>query len=608
MMCSSIKNLAIIAHVDHGKTTLVDAMFRQSGLFRDNQKLETCAMDSNELERERGITILAKCTSFTWNGIKLNIVDTPGHADFGGEVERILSMVDGVLVLVDAAEGPMPQTKFVLSKALALGLNPIVVINKIDKSDARVSEVVDEVFNLFLALGANDTQLDFPILYASGRDGWAIKNFEADERKDLTPLLETIVQHIPDAKTEEGSFRMLVTMLEYDQYLGRVLTGKILSGTARINDAVHALRPGIEKDIEQSRLTKLLTFEGLKRIPVEEAMAGDIVAIAGLTQATVADTICAIDITEPLHSLPIDPPTISMTFAVNDSPLAGKEGKSLTSRVIGDRLFREAEGNVSITVKKSTQEESYEVAGRGELQLGVLIETMRREGFELSIGRPRVLMHKDEAGNDLEPMEELFVDIDDEFTGAVVDKLIQRKGEMVDMRPSGTVGKTRIKFIIPTRGLIGYYGEFLTDTRGSGVMNRSFHSYGPYKGPIAERERGVLISVADGKAVPYALFFLKDRGTLFIHPGDPVYTGMIIGENSRENELEVNPMKEKQLSNCRAAGKDENIKIPNPREMSLEQAIAYIQSDEQVEVTPKSIRLRKKYLDSNTRKKLSRAK
>ena len=602
-----IKNLAIIAHVDHGKTTLVDAMFKQSGLFRDNQKLETCAMDSNELERERGITILAKCTSFTWKNTKLNIVDTPGHADFGGEVERILSMVDGVLVLVDAAEGPMPQTKFVLSKALALGLNPIVVINKKDKSDARVSEVVDEVFNLFLALGANDKQLDFPILYASGRSGWAVKNLERDERKGLAPLLDTVLEYVPDAKTEEGPFRMLVTMLEYDQYLGRVLTGKILSGTANINDVVHALRIGSDKDIEQARLTKLLTFEGLKRIPVETAQAGDIVAIAGLTKATVADTICSMEVTEPLKALPIDPPTISITFGVNDSPLAGKDGKSLTSRVIGDRLFREAEGNVSITVKKSQQEESYEVAGRGELQLGVLIETMRREGFELSIGRPKVLMIKDNNGNDLEPMEELYIDVDDEFTGVVVDKLIQRKGTMTDMRPSGTIGKTRIKFIIPTRGLIGYYGEFLTDTRGSGIMNRSFHSYDTYKGPIAEREHGVMISIADGKAIPYALFFLKDRGTLFVHPGDPVYNGMIIGEHSRENELEVNPTKEKQLSNCRAAGKDENIKIPNPRELSLEQAIAYIKSDEQVEVTPKSIRLRKKYLDSNLRKKMSKS-
>lgn len=606
-MSLNIKNLAIIAHVDHGKTTLVDALFKQSGLFRENQTIETCAMDSNELERERGITILAKCTSFNWKGVKLNIVDTPGHADFGGEVERILSMVDGVLVLVDAAEGPMPQTKFVLSKALALNLNPIVVINKIDKSDSRVSEVLDEVFELFIALGANDTQLDFPIIYASGRSGWAVKNLENDERKDMAPLLDAIIEHVPNATIEDGNdFKMLVTLLEYDQYLGRILTGKILSGTANINDAVHALRPGVTGEVERSRLTKLLSFKGLTRIPIESAQAGDIVAIAGLEKATVADTISSIEVETPLNSLPIDPPTISMTFSVNDSPLAGKEGKNLTSRVIGDRLFKEAEGNVSITVKKSAEEESYEVAGRGELQLGILIETMRREGFELSIGRPKVLFQKDkDTGETLEPIEEIFVDLDDEFTGTVVDKLIQRKGEMIDMRPSG-VGKTRIKFLIPTRGLIGYYGEFLTDTRGSGIMNRSFHSYAPHKGPIEERSRGALVSVANGKAVPYALFFLKDRGTLFVHPGDPVYEGMIIGEHSRENELEVNPTKEKQLSNCRAAGKDENIKLPNPREMSLEQAIAYIKNDERVEVTPKSIRLRKKYLDSITRKKMSR--
>jgi GTP-binding protein len=564
-------------------------------------------MDYNDLERERGITILAKCTSFVWNDVKLNIVDTPGHADFGGEVERILSMVDGVLVLVDAAEGPMPQTKFVVSKALALGLNPIVVINKIDKSDARVSQVVDEVFELFMALGANDKQLDFPILYASGRNGWAVKNLETDERKDLTPLLETILSYVPAPVVDINSpFKMLVTTLEYDQYLGRILTGKIISGTIQINDSVRALRPGFEGEVERSRLTKLLAFEGLKRIPIENAIAGDIIAIAGLEKATVADTIASIEVETPLQSLPIDPPTISMTFAVNDSPLAGKEGKNLTSRIIGERLFKEADGNVSIAVQKSQSEESYEVAGRGELQLGIIIETMRREGFELSIGRPKVLFHKDPTTREtLEPIEELYVDLDDEFTGIVIDKLIQRKGEMTDMRPSGG-GKTRIKFLIPTRGLIGYYGEFLTDTRGSGIMNRSFHSYAPHKGSIEGRNKGVLISIANGKAIPYALFFLKDRGALFVTPGDPVYEGMIIGENSRENDLEVNPTKEKQLSNCRAAGKDENIKLPNPRLMSLEQAIAYIQEDERVEVTPKSIRLRKKYLNSLTRKKMSR--
>ncbi|MDR3223990.1 MAG: translational GTPase TypA [Holosporales bacterium] len=606
-MSKNIKNLAIIAHVDHGKTTLVDALFKQSGLFRDNQQIETCAMDYNDLERERGITILAKCTSFSWRGTKLNIVDTPGHADFGGEVERILSMVDGVLVLVDASEGPMPQTKFVLSKALALKLNPIVVVNKIDKSDTRISEVLNEVFDLFIALGANDTQLDFPIIYSSGRGGWAVRNLENEERKDMAPLLDMIIEHIPDASiVEDEPFKMLVTMLEYDQYLGRILTGKILSGVANINDPVHVLRNGNSGEVERSRLTKLLTFEGLKRISIETAVAGDIIAIAGLEKATVADTISALDITTPIEAIPIDPPTISITFSVNDSPLAGKEGKNLTSRIIGDRLFKEAEGNVSISVKRSSHEESYEVAGRGELQLGILIETMRREGFELSIGRPNVLFHKDEnTGGVLEPIEELFVDLDDEFTGTVIDKLIQRKGEMIDMRPSG-VGKTRIKFLIPTRGLIGYYGEFLTDTRGSGIMNRSFHSYAPHKGLIEERNRGVLVSISSGKAVPYALFFLKERGTLFVNPSDPVYEGMIVGEHSRENELEVNPIKEKQLSNCRASGKDDNIKLPPPRQMSLEQAIAYIKNDERVEVTPKSIRLRKKYLDQATRKKMSR--
>jgi GTP-binding protein len=563
-------------------------------------------MDYNDLERERGITILAKCTSFVWNGTKLNIVDTPGHADFGGEVERILNMVDGVLVLVDAAEGPMPQTKFVLSKALALNLNPIVVVNKIDKSDARVSEVVDEVFELFMALGANDTQLDFQIIYASGRQGWAVNRLE-DERKDLTPLLDSIVANVKDASIiEDESFQMLVTMLEYDQYLGRILTGKILSGVANVNDPVHALRAG-DGIVEKSRLTKLMTFEGLSRIPVNTAVAGDIIAIAGLEKATVADTIASTEITTPIEATPIDPPTVSITFSVNDSPLAGKEGKKLTSRMIGDRLFKEAEGNVSIAVKRSDRDESYEVAGRGELQLGILIETMRREGFELSIGRPKVLLHNDEkTGELLEPLEELYIDLNDEFTGTVVEKIIQRKGEMTDMRPSG-FGKTRIKFLIPTRGLIGYYGEFLTDTRGSGVMNKSFHSYVPHKGTIDGRNKGVLVSVANGKAIPYALFFLKDRGTLFVSPGDPVYEGMIIGENSRENDLEVNPTKEKQLSNCRAAGKDENIKLPNPRLMSLEQAVAYIQNDEVVEVTPSSIRLRKKYLDANTRKKMSRS-
>lgn len=606
VLSSGFRNLAIIAHVDHGKTTLVDALFKQSGMFRDNQAMAECAMDYNDLERERGITILAKCTSFVWNDYKMNIVDTPGHADFGGEVERILSMVDGVLVLVDAAEGPMPQTKFVVSKALALGLNPIVIVNKIDKLDSRTDEVINEVFDLFVALGANDKQLDFPILYSSGRQGWAVRNLN-DERKDLAPLLETIVEHISEPEVDESKpFQMLVTMLETDQYLGRILTGKVLTGVAKVNDAVHAIRPehGV---VERARLTKLLAFEGLSRVPIDEAVAGDIIAIAGLEDATVGDTIASTEITEPLKSLPIDPPTISMTISVNDSPLAGKEGKKLTSRMIGDRLLKEAEGNVSISVSKSSENDSYEVAGRGELQLGILIETMRREGFEMSISRPKVLMKKDlETGKILEPIEELFIDVDDEFTGVIVEKIVKKKGELIDMRPSG-VGKTRLKFIVPTRGMIGYHGEFLTDTRGTGIMNRSFHSFEEYKGPIEGRQRGVLISTENGVAVAYALFFLKDRGILFVDPQEPVYVGMIVGEHSRGNDLDVNPTKAKQLSNMRASGKDDAIKLPPKRLMTLEQALSYIQEDEMVEVTPKSIRLRKRHLDQITRKRLSRA-
>lgn len=603
-MSKELRNLAIIAHVDHGKTTLVDAMFKQSGVFRDNQQVDTCAMDYNDLERERGITILAKCTSFMWKDIKFNIIDTPGHADFGGEVERILSMVDGVLLLVDAAEGPMPQTKFVLTKALSLGLKPIVVVNKIDKQDARVNEVIDEVFDLFVALGANEEQLDFPIIYASGRNGWAALSLE-DERKDLSPLLDKIVSHIPAPTVDENApFKMLVTMLDYDQYLGRVLTGKILSGTADVNESVHALHG--DKVVENAKLTKLLSFEGLKRIPIEHAQCGDIVAIAGLSTATVADTICSVSVTEPIKAIPVDPPTLSMVFSINDSPLGGQEGKKLTSRVIWDRLQKEAEGNISITIKKSDAQDCFEVSGRGELQLGILIETMRREGFELSISRPHVLYKTDEAtGAKLEPMEELYVDVDDEFTGPVVEKLTLRKGNMVDMRPSGS-GKTRLKFIIPTRGLIGYFSEFLTDTRGSGIMNRSFYGYEPYKGPIEDRNKGVLISNSNGAAVPYALFFLEERGTLFVNPGDPVYEGMIIGENNKGNDLDVNPTKTKQLTNMRASGKDDNIKLSPPRIITLEQALSYIQDDELVEVTPTCIRLRKKYLDAITRKKMSR--
>jgi GTP-binding protein len=604
---NTIRNLAIIAHVDHGKTTLVDALFRQSGVYRDNQRIAERAMDSNELEKERGITILAKCTSILWEDHRLNIVDTPGHADFGGEVERILSMVDGVLVLVDASEGPMPQTKFVVAKALRLGLKPIVVVNKADKPDARPYEVHEEVFDLFAALDATDEQLDFQTLYASAKEGWAIANLD-DPKTDLSPLFNAILNYVPVAQGDVNApFSMLVTTLEYDAYLGRILTGRILSGKAIVNMPLKAL--GREGNVlEQTRLTKLLAFRGLERLPIQEAEAGDIIAIAGFAKATVADTICAPEVIEPIYSQPIDPPTLAMTFCVNDSPYAGKEGKKVTSRMIRDRLMLESESNVSIKVSETQSTDAFEVAGRGELQLGVLIETMRREGFELAIGRPRVLFKTDEAtGQTLEPMEEVQIDVDDEFTGIVVEKMGQRKGEMLDMRPSGG-GKTRVTFIAPSRGLIGYQGEFMTDTRGTGIMSRLFHSYGPFKGPIGGRRNGVLISNATGSAVTYALGGLDDRGIMFITPGTAVYEGMIIGEHTRDNDLEVNVLKAKQLTNFRVSGKEETVRLTPPRLMTLEQAIAYIENDELVEVTPKSLRLRKALLDPNARKRADRTK
>jgi len=599
-----IRNIAIIAHVDHGKTTLVDALLRQSGTFRSNQQVAERAMDSNDLERERGITILAKCTSVVWKNTRLNIVDTPGHADFGGEVERILSMVDGVVVLVDAAEGPMPQTKFVVGKALKQGLKPIVLVNKVDRPDARVQEVHNEVFDLFAVLDATDEQLDFPTLFASGRNGWAAESLDAP-REDLSPLFELIVRHVePPKGDKDAPFAMLATTLEADPYLGRVLTGRILSGTAKVNMPVKSMgRDG--KVIEQGRLSKLLSFRGLERVPVEFAEAGDIIAVAGLTDTTVADTICAPEVSEPIASTPIDPPTLAMTFSVNDSPLAGREGTKVTSRMIAERLMREAEGNIAIQVRETADKDALEVAGRGELQLGVLIENMRREGYELSISRPRVLF-KTENGQRLEPIEEVQIDVDEEFSGVVVEKMSLRKADLTDMRPSGG-GKTRVTFLAPARGLIGYQGEFMTDTRGTGLMSRLFHGYAPYKGPIEGRRNGVLISNGDGNAVAYALWNLEDRGPMFIVPGAAIYQGMIIGEHNRENDLEVNALKAKQLTNIRTTSKDEAIRLTTPRVMTLEQAIAYIEDEELVEVTPKSIRLRKKLLDPNERKRASRA-
>lgn len=602
---TSIRNIAIIAHVDHGKTTLVDSMLKQSGTFRQNQQVAERVMDSNDLERERGITILAKCTSLEWQGSRINIIDTPGHADFGGEVERILSMVDGVVVLVDAAEGPMPQTKFVLTKALKLGLRPIVVINKIDRQDARADEVLDEVFELFLALDATEAQLDFPIMYASGRSGWAVKEL-SDERKDISPLFDLIIQHVPEAAGDKDApFSMLVTTREYDNFLGRVLTGRVKSGRVKVNTAVRVLnREG--NVVETGRINKLLSFRGLERLPIDEAEAGDIIAIAGLEKATVADTVAVPEVNTPIEAQPIDPPTLAMTFSVNDSPLAGREGTKLTSRVIRDRLLREAEGNVAIRIKETEEKDAFEVAGRGELQLGVLIETMRREGFELSISRPRVLYKTDETtGERLEPIEEVQIDVDEEYSGAVVDAMNQRKSEMTDMRPSGG-GKVRITFLAPSRGLIGYHGQFLTDTRGTGIMSRVFSHYGPYRGAIEGRHTGVLISNGNGEAVAYALNALEARGTLFVSHGTQVYEGMIIGENSRDNDLEVNPLKAKQLTNFRASGKDEALRLTPPKIFTLEQAISYIQDDERVEVTPKNIRLRKALLDPNDRKRAER--
>jgi GTP-binding protein len=599
----NLRNVAIIAHVDHGKTTLVDQLFRQSGTFRDNQRVEERAMDSNELEKERGITILAKCTSVEWNGTHINIVDTPGHADFGAEVERILSMVDGVILLVDSAEGPMPQTKFVTGKALSLGLRPIVVVNKIDRPDARPAEVLDEVFELFLNLDANDEQLDFPTLYASGRAGYAGPTDDVRDG-DLSPLFQKIVDHVPSPNLDEaGEFKMLATLLDRDNFLGRILTGRIDSGTLNINDPIRAMDVN-GKVVEDGRVTKLFAFQGLERVPVESAKAGDIVAIAGLMKATVSNTIGTLAITEPLHAREIDPPTLSMTFAVNDSPFAGKDGDKVQSRVIRERLDRESEGNVAIRISETPGGEAFEVAGRGELQLGVLIETLRREGFELSISRPRVLYRDGPSGRE-EPYETVVVDVDDEFSGTVIDKMAMRKAEMTDMRPSGG-GKTRLIFSAPSRGLIGYHGEFLSDTRGTGIMNRLFDKYGPYKGPITGRQNGVLISMEQGAAVAYSLNMLEERGILFISPGEMLYEGMVIGENAKPQDLEVNPLKSKQLTNFRASGKDEGIRLTPPKRMTLEQAIAYIQDDELVEVTPKAIRIRKRFLDPHERKRESR--
>ncbi len=599
MSVKNMRNIAIIAHVDHGKTTLVDNILKQSGTFRENQQVMERAMDSNDLEKERGITILAKCTAVQWKDIRVNVIDTPGHADFGGEVERIMNMADGVLLLVDAAESVLPQTKFVLGKALKQGLRPIVVINKIDRPDARPDEVLDEIFDLFVSLEANDKQLDFPVIYASGRDGWASLTLDGP-RESLAPLMDLVVSHVPaPGLNPDAPFTMLATLLDRDPYLGRVLTGRVMSGRAKVNMACKSIH--LDGSVgENFRMTKLLSYRGLQRVPVDTVEAGDIICIAGMVNTSVSDTICDVSVTVPVKSTPVDPPTMSVTITVNDSPYAGTEGKKLTSTMIRERLMAEAETNVAIRLTESENRDAFEVAGRGELQLGVLIETMRREGFELSVSRPRVLFKKGEDGSLLEPYEEVFCDVDEEYTGIVVDKMTQRKAEMTDMRPSGA-GKIRITFRAPSRGLIGYQGQFLTDTRGTGVMNRLFHSYGPYKGDMAGRRYGALICTGKGEAVAYAIFNLQDRGTMFVTTGDRVYEGMIVGENSRDNDLDINILKAKQLTNVRASGKDEAVILVPPRKMSLEDMIAYINEDELVEVTPKSLRLRKKFLNPTDR-------
>ncbi len=602
-MRNKIRNVAIIAHVDHGKTTLIDSIMKQSGMFRDNEKIEERIMDTGDLEKERGITILAKSTSIKWNNYKINIIDTPGHADFGGEVERVLSMADGVILLTDASEGPMPQTKFVLGKALNKGLKPIVIINKVDKKDSRSKEVLDEVFDLFVALDANDLQLDFPILFASGKNGWCVNDLKED-RINLNPLMDLIINHIPAPDSDETRpFAMLATLLDSDPYLGRCLTGKVESGSAKVNDLVKVINLS-NKIIESGRLTKLYTFEGTKRVAVDIVFAGDIICIAGLTKCSVSDTVCNDLIEKPLPSTPIDPPTMSITITVNDSPYAGQEGKKLTSTAIRERLLAEAESNVAITFKENEKKDSFEIGGRGELQLGVLIETMRREGFELNVSRPQVL-YKFDGEKKLEPMEEVIIDVDEKFSSNVINSMNTRKAEMRDMKTLGA-SKIRLNFIAPSRGLIGFQGQFLTETRGTGVINRLFYKYSTYKGDIIGRRNGALISTETGSAVAYAIFNLQDRGIMFIEPQTKIYTGMIVGEHNRNNDLEINVLKGKQLTNVRASGTDKAINLVPPVKMNLEQMISYIRDDELLEVTPNNLRLRKKFLNPHERKRASK--
>jgi GTP-binding protein len=597
-MPQNIRNIAIIAHVDHGKTTLVDAMLKQSGVFRENQVITERVMDSNDLEKERGITILSKNLSIHHGGLKINIVDTPGPADFGGEVERVLKMVDSVLLLVDAFDGPMPQTRFVLKKSLDLGIKPIVVINKIDRPGARPEAVVDMVFDLFCELNADEMQLDFPIIFASAKSGYAKRELE-DPSDNLEPLFEMIAARVaPPEANPDASFQMLVSSIAYNDYIGRIATGKIFSGKVRAGETI----AHIDKDgkVTKGRISKLLGYEGLSQVELSEALAGDIVTIAGFDQVGIGETFAASDNPVPLPYMAIDEPTLSMNFMVSDSPFAGKEGKYVTSRNIRDRLMRELRTNVSLRVEDTGNTDTFKVSGRGELHLSILIENMRREGFELSVSKPEVIFREID-GVKCEPMEYLVIDVPEEHQGTVIEKLGTRKAEMVSMQPMD--GTNRLEFIIPARGLIGFRTEFLTDTRGTGVMNHTFHEYAPYKGPISGRKNGVLISIDTGETVSYSLFNLQDRGILFVGPGTSVYEGMIIGQHSKDNDLVVNACRGKKLTNVRASGTDDSTKTSPPRILSLEQALEFIADDELVEVTPKSIRLRKRYLDANDRKK-----
>ncbi|MBD8915876.1 MAG: translational GTPase TypA [Pseudobutyrivibrio sp.] len=597
-----IRNIAIIAHVDHGKTTLVDELLKQSGVFRANQDVAERVMDSNDIERERGITILSKNTAVYYKDTKINIIDTPGHADFGGEVERVLKMVDGVVLVVDAFEGAMPQTKFVLMKALDLDLPVIVCINKIDRPEARPDEVIDEVLELFMDLDASDEQLDCPFVYASAKEGFAVLNLE-DERKDMVPLFETIIDYIP-APTGDPDLgtQVLISTIDYNEYVGRIGIGKVDNGSLRINQEVAVVNHHEPDKLKKVRINKLYEFDGLEKVDVEEAHIGSIVAISGIADIHIGDTICNPDDPQPIPFQKISEPTISMNFIVNDSPLAGQEGKYVTSRHIRDRLFKELNTDVSLRVEETDSPDSYKVSGRGELHLSVLIENMRREGFEFAVSKAEVLYHTDENGKKLEPMERAYVDVPDEFTGSVIEKLSQRKGELQNMTPI-TGGYTRIEFLIPARGLIGYRGEFMTDTKGNGIINTIFEGYAPYKGDIAYRKQGSLIAFESGESVTYGLFSAQDRGTLFIGAGEKVYAGMVIGSSSRAEDIELNVCKKKHLTNTRSSSADEALTLVPPRVLSLEQALDFIDTDELLEVTPESLRIRKRILDPTLRKR-----